>query len=525
MDEVKEVVEVSDEEEEEDEISVDLSADEFIDEDEEDEIDEFIVEATEAYITEQFENYYRRDFYPRLAEYVSEAVFGHFDILDAKDMDNVDAVRSRVRRLVAEYLDMQGSLALLRRDMRTWPTSVGYRNDDDNDDILDDDDDDDDDDDVDDDDDDVADIAMKIRVLDDHCSKFIQHKQRSREWYLMRQNQFTASSICRLFSPVQAVRMLEEMRKVREDKERERFGAEVETAAENDCGGGGGDENKTPDDTDMHGGGGGGGGGGYVAYEVVEEVNYLNSSTHWGVKYEAVTKMVYEHVFGTVVREYGYVPHMHWDFIGASPDGINVAASNVAKFGRLVEIKNVVNREIEGVPSNEYWIQMQVQMEVCDLPACDFVETKIVEFQHILVLDGSSFVSAEQQFYDDDDDDVGGVKYMFDARNEQEAAAAVAAVGGKPNRLRGVVLHFLTGTQQAVYEYVPVELLFDPAPWSKKRAAVEEWVRRTKEINSGLYLFDVVYWHLEIFSCVRIERNKTWFDTVLPKIHELWRAI
>ena len=49
-------------------------------------------------------------------------------------------------------------------------------------------------------------------------------------------------------------------------------------------------------------------------------------------------------------------------------------------FGRMLEIKNVVSREITGIPKMEYWIQMQIQMEVCKLNECDFLETKFVEY-------------------------------------------------------------------------------------------------------------------------------------------------
>ena len=48
----------------------------------------------------------------------------------------------------------------------------------------------------------------------------------------------------------------------------------------------------------------------------------------------------------------------------------------------MLEIKNIVNREITGIPKNEYWIQTQIQMETCDLSFCDFVETRIKEFSN-----------------------------------------------------------------------------------------------------------------------------------------------
>ena len=105
------------------------------------------------------------------------------------------------------------------------------------------------------------------------------------------------------------------------------------------------------------------------------------SSLHWGQKYEVLSKQLYEEINGTKVQEFGCIrhPNSNYYFIGASPDGINVCPLSPL-YGRLVEIKNVVSREINGIPKEDYWIQMQIQMEVCNLPECDFEETKFTEY-------------------------------------------------------------------------------------------------------------------------------------------------
>ena len=90
--------------------------------------------------------------------------------------------------------------------------------------------------------------------------------------------------------------------------------------------------------------------------------------------------MIYEQKYNTTVEDFGCIQHDHYDFVGASPDGINVD-KNSPLFGRMLEIKNVVSRVINGIPKKEYWIQMQLQMEVCDLDYCDFLETKFVEYE------------------------------------------------------------------------------------------------------------------------------------------------
>jgi hypothetical protein len=47
----------------------------------------------------------------------------------------------------------------------------------------------------------------------------------------------------------------------------------------------------------------------------------------------------------------------------------------------MLEVKNIVNRDINGIPKEDYWIQMQLQLECCNLEYCDFVETRFKEYE------------------------------------------------------------------------------------------------------------------------------------------------
>ena len=47
----------------------------------------------------------------------------------------------------------------------------------------------------------------------------------------------------------------------------------------------------------------------------------------------------------------------------------------------MLEVKNIYNRDIDGNPKEEYWIQMQIQLETCDLEICDFLETRFKEYE------------------------------------------------------------------------------------------------------------------------------------------------
>jgi len=204
-------------------------------------------------------------------------------------------------------------------------------------------------------------------------------------------------------------------------------------------------------------------------------------SMQWGIKYEAVTVMIYEAMYRTKLEEFGCIRHPKYPYIGASPDGINVDPSS-DRYGRMVEIKNIYNREINGIPKLEYWVQTQMQMETCDLDLCDFVETRIKEYPD------------ETAFYADNE-----------------------------NIYRGVVLSFGGDRSATVYKYMPLSVMID-------REFVDEWVENTQQQMSstsggGLSLFSISYWYLDCFSCVLIERNKRWFEAALPTIKKTWDVI
>lgn len=207
----------------------------------------------------------------------------------------------------------------------------------------------------------------------------------------------------------------------------------------------------------------------------------IESALHWGVKYEPVTVMIYEDMFGTVVGEFGCIRHVQYGFIGASPDGINMDPE-CTRYGRMLEIKNIFNRDITGIPKEEYWVQTQIQMEVCDLDYCDFIETRIKEY------------SGEGDFY-------------ADASHEY----------------KGIILHFIETNynsptiNQPSYKYMPLD----------KRLSVNDWIQQERELGkvSGIVLFNTIYWYLDEYSCVLIPRNKEWFKAALPKIENIWQII
>ena len=210
----------------------------------------------------------------------------------------------------------------------------------------------------------------------------------------------------------------------------------------------------------------------------------------WGQKYEPISALIYEKMNDTRLGEYGCIVHPKWQFLGASPDGINVNPDSTL-YGRMVEIKNIVNRNIDGIPLDAYWVQMQIQMEVCDLEECDFVETRIKEYP---------------------------TKYEFFE---------------SPNEWKGVVLTFLPRikidssiqkhqppSQKPFYEY----LLLNPHDLTPGQT-VESWTQSKKDQYPDSVLSNGSYWGLDQYSCVLVKRNRTWFAAAIPRIERIWRII
>jgi putative phage-type endonuclease len=211
---------------------------------------------------------------------------------------------------------------------------------------------------------------------------------------------------------------------------------------------------------------------------------YVNTDSpmHWGTKYETLTVMLYEYKNATKIEEFGCIPHSKYKFIGASPDGINCNPESPL-YGRMLEIKNIVNREIDGIPSEAYWTQMQVQMETCELEECDFVETRFKQY------------NSEEKFWLDTEKSQGE---------------------------KGVVLYFTRRDHMPVaplYKFIPLDIILE-------KSNILEWIDSIKEsVQDEWILYETNYWYLDEYSCVLVRRNKKWFEAALPKIKSLWTTI
>jgi hypothetical protein len=102
----------------------------------------------------------------------------------------------------------------------------------------------------------------------------------------------------------------------------------------------------------------------------------------WGVRYEPVVKQILEESLGAKIQELGRIRHRSVARVAASPDGLFIECTKQPELvGALVEIKCPPTRIINDKIPFDYWCQMQLQMEVCGRPSCEFVEVKFKELK------------------------------------------------------------------------------------------------------------------------------------------------
>jgi putative phage-type endonuclease len=209
----------------------------------------------------------------------------------------------------------------------------------------------------------------------------------------------------------------------------------------------------------------------------------VNSTFHWGQKYEPLSVQIYEHIYNTKIEDFGCIQHNTYKFLGASPDGINVDLKSPL-YGRMLEIKNIVNREITGIPKKEYWIQTQLQMEVCDLDECDFLETKFTEYQNFS-------------------------EFCNDGKEKTEKG-----------EFKGIIMYFSTKEGRPFYLYKPLQI----TDYTEIDNWEEKMIEKYESEHNMLWIKNH-YWKLVKLSCVLILRNKKWFQDNILQLEKVWNII
>ena len=228
-----------------------------------------------------------------------------------------------------------------------------------------------------------------------------------------------------------------------------------------------------------------------------EKMVNTNTAMHWGQKFEPLSVMIYEHMYNSKIEDFGCIQHPTYKFLGASPDGI-IVESKTGRYGRMLEIKNPVSREITGIPKKEYWIQMQLQMEVCDLDECDFLETKFVEYPDYDSYRNDSSIA----------NDLNGLEFKSYVTTTNDS-------------YKGTIIYFHTKDKKPFYLYQPLNLYLaeDISKWE------EENIEKYESEPFNYTFLKFIYWKLDKLSCVLVLRNKDWFKNNIEQLGKVWKTI
>lgn len=196
-----------------------------------------------------------------------------------------------------------------------------------------------------------------------------------------------------------------------------------------------------------------------------------------GQMFEPVSQMIYSQIKGEDILEVGLVKHPSIGFIAASPDGIAVQS------GTMLEIKCPSKRPVTNIPPLWYWIQMQAQMECCNLTMCDFFDCQFV-------------------------------KYLFEDEWRHDATQWLTTNADSKQHKYGILLEDPSASQDKRYIYAPVTTV-TPDQFDK-------WVSEEQSQKKGL---KPIYYALEEYYLTPVRKQPNWLEVVLPKIEEAWNLI
>lgn len=129
---------------------------------------------------------------------------------------------------------------------------------------------------------------------------------------------------------------------------------------------------------------------------------------------------------------------------------------------------------------------MQLQMEVCDLDVCDFLECVFKEYSN----------------YNEFENDTDIYEGKFNRNNQ--------------GNLKGIIAMF-SGDSGPFYQYCPIN--------TETTLDYDKWMNSVMERNNDKLFIKYIYWYLDTYSCIIVPRNKKWFQDNLNAFRTAWETI
>lgn len=302
---------------------------------------------------------------------------------------------------------------------------------------------------------------------------------------------------------------------------------------------------------------------GFIVNKVFGKPFITEFACYHGKKYEQVATSVYEYRMNVKVKEFGLCQHPKYKFLGASPDGIVSeyklktkdgrsweeleAEANLitdpkgrdefleahcikTKFvGRMLEIKCPFSRDIilaedtievygvhgeiikdlyhdckKGICPTYYWVQIQLQLQCCELDECDFWQCKVFEY------------ADKEDFLDDTNPD-----YPWLSRQTGHEKGAVIQLMPCAQVDDPCMPYINRIYNHATFIYQP---RVDMTP-----AEIDIWIlnalQNLKTTHKEMVFDSVKYWKLVATRNITIKRDDKWFKDNLDTFRNAWDCV
>jgi hypothetical protein len=215
----------------------------------------------------------------------------------------------------------------------------------------------------------------------------------------------------------------------------------------------------------------------------------------WGWRYEPIIRTLFETEVaqGRVDDTLGRIRHASLPRLAASPDGLIVDGP---KAGRLVEIKAPSSRELNGRVPFEYYCQMQLQAEVADVGAVEYIEVRFESYSADKIMNTKEFLTP--------------------------TASLVSP--SKPERMGTVVVaapSISSPAEEWQYYYSPVWNLDDEGLLNCRN-----WVPDGLVFGKNAVLLERSVWKIRDWWTCTVPRNRRWWSEVgQPAYEEFWDVV
>lgn len=244
-----------------------------------------------------------------------------------------------------------------------------------------------------------------------------------------------------------------------------------------------------------------------------------NEFVYHGKKLEEIAILVYEYRMNVKCEAFGLIGHPNYKFLGASPDSIcgkyKLNGINKSKYiGRMLEIKCPFVRKIkmdgpiiDHICPIYYWVQVQLQLECCDLEECDFWQCEIREYE------------SREEFIKD----THSTEPFRSKENNYEKGCLIQLL---PKSKMQDILDGKYNTvvwDDAKFIYPPkIEMTpYDCDIWISEK--MNEL--KTNDEYTDYFLDKIIYWKVVVTKCVVINRDKKWFADNLPIFEKMWNYV